>query len=275
MSSSKTAGVGGRTLRYLFPAAILSLTAAPPRHTSCSNAAAMPIDYPSVDNALPLRESCPVPSMRRKLEVSAMAIAGLDVPAGLKAHRLTQLLVALSFSVLLLAPACGGQEHNEPVPPDLAEALRGTSEFQRERLQDGKLTYEEYESAVLATVQCLRDRGVVISVEPRRASGNLLQFAWASTAETDAAGWPAYESCYREHQALIDLLWSQQNQPSEETVQRARAALADCLREAGEDLPENPASADFRRLAIAGHPAVFACQHKITTEFDLVESFFG
>jgi hypothetical protein len=113
------------------------------------------------------------------------------------------------------------------------------------------------------------------SVEPRRASGNLLEFAWASTAETDAAGWPAYESCYHEYQDLIDRVWSQQTQPSEETVQHARAALADCLRAAGTNLPENPTSVDFRQLAMAGHPAIFECQHKITTEFDLPEGFIG
>lgn len=186
-----------------------------------------------------------------------------------------RLLVAPPLILLLLVSACGGQEKQKPEVSGLTEALQGTSDFQRERLQDGKLTYEEYESAVLATVKCLRDRGVVISVEPRRVAGNRIEFAYASNDATDDAASSAYDACYRDYQTLVDIVWFQQNQPSEETVQRARQALAACLREAGADLPEHPTAADFRQLALAGNQSLPGCQQKTSSEFDLPDGFIG
>lgn len=186
-----------------------------------------------------------------------------------------RIVVAPLIVVVLLASACGGQEHPKLEAAGLGAALQTASAFQRERLEDGRLTYEEYESAVLATVKCLRDQGVVISVEPRPAAGNRIEFAYASTEETDARAAAAYEACYREYQNLIDAVWYQQHQPGDETIQRARQALAECLREAGAELPEQPTAADFRALALAGDPALPGCQHKVSSEFDLAESFIG
>lgn len=161
------------------------------------------------------------------------------------------------------------------MPEGLADALTTTSEFQRNLLNDGQLTYQEYEASVLATVQCLRERGVTISVEPRPAPGKRIEFAYASTAEDDAAASAAYDECYREYENLVDIVWFRQNQPSEQTLDAARAALAKCLRAAGVALPDDPSPADFRAVAMSGDRAFSDCQARISQDFDLSSGFAG
>lgn len=186
------------------------------------------------------------------------------------------LVAAVVVNVGLLATAaCGGQETGPRLPEGLAEALETTSEFQRNLLQDGELTYEEYETSVLATVQCLQEHGVTISVEPRAVAGRRLEFVYESTEANDASVSSAYDSCYIKYQNLVDIAWFQQTRPTEALLATARAALAACIREAGVPLPDHPTSSDFRQLALSGEPAVPRCQQKISAEFDISEGFIG
>jgi hypothetical protein len=187
-----------------------------------------------------------------------------------------RILVALTLAIAtLLAVACGGQKQDRPLPEGLGDALKATSAFQRNLLQDGELTYSEYESSVLATVQCLKDRGVTISVEPRLVPGKRLEFAYETSEANDASASSAYDDCYREYENLVDIVWYRQNAPSQQQLDAARAALADCLRKAGVDLPEHPTSTDFRRLATVGNTSLFACQEEVSREFDISQSFIG
>ena len=182
------------------------------------------------------------------------------------------LVVAAVLSAIMAA--CGGRSNASP-PPGLSEAVQRTSAYQAAILGDGKLTQAEYEGAVLATVACLRDRGVRISVGPRPIPRNSLEFAWeTSNAEEDAAA-AAYDFCYREYQDLVDIVRYRQNGPSQAEFDAARAALIECLRQAGVPLPAS-ASADDLRAADFDYPDAFAtCQAEVTTRFNLPPGFAG
>lgn len=159
---------------------------------------------------------------------------------------------------------------------ELQAEVGDSSAFQRALLSDGVLTYAEYETAVLATVQCLRDRGVSIVTEPHAAPGNVIAFEFggstqfsgeASDRENEEARL-AYEDCYHEHQDVVDLAWARQNQVDQRTLEGARAALRRCLHEAGiEGVPENAKGRDFQPFQ---HFEAFPrCQDSVAREFNI------
>jgi hypothetical protein len=189
------------------------------------------------------------------------------------------LLVPVLVGAGAVIAACG-----ETPPPqdsgltdaDLRAEVGEASVFQQSLLSDGLLTYPEYESAVLATVQCLRDRGISIITEPHTAPGGVLvfefggstQFAGEAADRENEAARLAYEACYHEHQNVVDLAWARQTQVDERTLAEARSALRECLEEAGvEGIPPNAKGRDFQAYQ---HLEVFPkCQEKVGREFDI------
>ena len=181
----------------------------------------------------------------------------------------------LGLCVIFLAStfsSCSfGNASEERSSDQFAQSIASSSQFQRELLSDGRLTYEEYERAVLATVQCVKDNGIEIAKEIHSAPGKRIafEFVGGTTEDERARASAVYEDCYREFEETVDLVWAEQNAPDEKTLELARDALAQCLRAGGyQGLPAHPEREDFKLAR--GHLAFPPCQRRISQEYDLV-----
>ena len=90
---------------------------------------------------------------------------------------------------LVLAGCSGGAEQPrqtaaagfaEQVPKaEVQTAVAGAPPFQQAILKDGSVTFEEYESAALATVKCLQDHGVRILSGPSLGPGKRYVYTYS------------------------------------------------------------------------------------------------
>ena len=194
--------------------------------------------------------------------------------------RLVGSLAAIAV-FMAVAVACSGGDGDErlfadalpegwgPIEPVLAEA----SAYQRAILEDGTLTFEEYERAVLDTVACLRDADVrIVSAPSLQPDGRTLEFTFtggSSRADAEAAG-RVYDTCYAEHLDLVSLVWVFLDPTSERQLANARREFASCLREAGVELPADSTDADFARFYESEPPAAFhRCREHVVQELGL------
>jgi hypothetical protein len=98
--------------------------------------------------------------------------------------------------------------------------------------------------------------------------GDRLTFEFYSGDDDREEVRAAYQDCYERFAIAIDRAWAAAHAPTEEELQMARQALAKCLREAGEDVPEQPAIEDFVRLQQTAE-AFGRCSQAISEEFGI------
>jgi len=225
------------------------------------------------------------------------------MPLGNEAiYRKITLRMALVLSAVVSAPrtfmigamlagltgvvACnGGSDTRQPLfddvlPPGwgpIEPALAETSDYQRAILEDGDLTFQEYERALLDTVACLQDAGVRIVSGPQlQSDGRTLHFSFsggATIAGVDAAG-QQYDICYAEHLDLVSLVWLFLDPKTEQELQAARRSLVDCLREAGVDVADDPSDVDFVRFYQEEPPESFhRCRRQVIDRFGLPDTW--
>lgn len=107
---------------------------------------------------------------------------------------------------------------------------------QMSMLSDGVATFEEYEAAILAAVQCMTDQGLSLREAPYvDASGHQIRFSiWASgDPDEDARIVRVRTDCLEEHAMLVSMAYARSIRPSDATIADARAALVACLLDAG------------------------------------------
>lgn len=128
-------------------------------------------------------------------------------------------------------------------------SLQGTTAYQRGILGDDQLTFEEYDGAIDAMVQCIRDEDVFITDPEYSTVFRQFEYLVGANATRAEAVW---ERCYREFVDLVERAWVVQNAPSEEEAQAYRSRAAACLRAKGFDIPEHPSHdelfADFTEI---------------------------
>jgi hypothetical protein len=182
-------------------------------------------------------------------------------------------LIAVTFG--LLAFACGGGEAGRGVAPAPAKTITAAN-----------VTYADYEGAVLAYIACLKDAGFEVT-DPTPVPGQQLTFIASRPLAADA---PDFESagpdelrryaesrreltrpCAERYRPVVDA-WTTATAPSGEQLDEAREALANCLREAGEDVPQSPSTEDFVQLqqTAAAFPD---CSERVGEEYGI--PFFG
>ncbi len=164
---------------------------------------------------------------------------------------------------LLLLGACGGKGGvaQGPLPTQLPLDQRmgfAPSEFQREILADGVVTFAEYEGAVLAGARCVADRGV--SVEPPFWDENAYRFVYYTKVELPPEATPAEEQaavdlmnsvsddCWREYQAFVEQAWDNQSIPEADERARLVDQLVSCIRSAGVEVGMSPSYEDLSDL---------------------------
>lgn len=166
-------------------------------------------------------------------------------------------------------------------------AIRASAETSapiKAALQDGKLEFAEYESAVLAMLSCVKSTGASIrDRDPALSSRGLYTWliSW-SVAKGDLS--KKVDACFESELGIIDLLWKENVAPSETDVQNAVQELTDCLQRSGlgDRIPESRQLRDFqhipRSLAESGNdaaiPTYVACARVAQDQFGLI-GFIG
>lgn len=154
---------------------------------------------------------------------------------------------------------------------DLGSVLTKAPTFQRNILADGKVTFDEYQRSVFATVQCAKSHGITFVENPVLGPGKKYAYQMSlgtTDGERDTLK-KAFDTCYQQYENLVDIGWTMENKPSQETVNHATVAFAACLQQAGVSLPEIPAESDFL-AAQTSSPAEFsACSDAVSKKFDI------
>ena len=164
----------------------------------------------------------------------------------------------------------------------LAQHRPQTSEFQLALLEDGDLTFAEYEAAALSYKQCIEGAGYRLTNPFEMTGTGKYVFFYVSSGTVDAAALPR---CWDEHLNTVDKIWSIHagNLPEYQRIQEeARAAMATCIREGGvEDFPEQPGEFDYIPLFNETHPKYsgdkdlyFSCRQRVADDYKL-PAFFG
>ena len=128
------------------------------------------------------------------------------------------------------------------------------SEYEAPLLSDGVVTFAEYEEAVLATVACLRQSGVVASDPTLDQAGRIFVYSYEvseSESETledaQARADAVYSTCFTTYEDDLQNTWLRQTEPDSEERAALVAELLRCLEREGLSVPSD-SSGDIRDL---------------------------
>ncbi len=144
------------------------------------------------------------------------------------------------------------------------DILAEASDFERPLLEDGTLTFAEYEQALFAGFACMEAKGVgvfhqiprviggtVISDSQEKFPGPRLTARGQYRYVTNSGSLSLVEfqgihaQCAAEYYALVEFLWAENVAPSEQDAQAMTSGIGDCLRELGLPVPANPSEDDL------------------------------
>lgn len=170
----------------------------------------------------------------------------------------------------LAAAACGGGSNGEPgdaSPPSaqaprqasepdpiepglLASLLAEASDFQKDLLEDGILTLDEYERAKLEEARCLMDQGLEIDSDRLQLDGLLRYTYWITAPAEIAPEAPAIMSeCQATYSSEVDRAWAEVSLPLlDDVIAESKAMVYGCLVDSGFDPGDSgvdPRSAEF------------------------------
>ena len=188
-------------------------------------------------------------------------------------------LVAMAVTGMAVMSCTGPAE--APPPQGANETLWDVAwsmatEEQREAMDDGVVTFAEYEAAALRVVQCIDEIGGDIHGEaPYNERTQRFELAARGRLASD----PAEEerrtretaACYEQYWNGINQAWGSQNQPTEQELHEARQAFAQCLRDAGVSVPDPASQEDFAGLE--QQEAFVPCAERIGEEYGI--PYFG
>lgn len=151
----------------------------------------------------------------------------------------------------------------------LAELRKSAGDQQAEMLSDGVITFQQYETAILATIQCLSDAGISVGSPELRYKRKYYRYDWQFPDDRAEELFPKVEECTGRWRPVVDG-WYIENMATEKEVGEARAAFVSCLRDAGVDLPSHPTEQDFDRLRRSPTRDFLACSDEISEEYGLI-----
>ncbi len=138
-----------------------------------------------------------------------------------------------------------------------------TSEFQRTILEDGVVTQGEYESAILATVECVRKAGVRITDPVLADDGETLEYEYGFTAPDDVDGSARAEQeharCSAEYVSDVNIVFQTKPPPTEEDLAAIRPIVVACMEGIGIDLNPDFAVEEAIEAILGGGPEALPC----------------
>lgn len=179
---------------------------------------------------------------------------------------------AIVIAASLLSASCeGGTERDSSTPSVVGNSYRLTadqksralaqaSDFERTLLADGVLTFEEYEEATFAAIQCMKSSGFGIGPGdgpevqdklegPRLTPRGRYTYNPYSPPNFDRDEFiRIITDCKRRYTDVVDFFWAVKTAPAETELQRMRSEIAACLRAVGHEVPEQPSSLELARV---------------------------
>lgn len=156
----------------------------------------------------------------------------------------------------------------------------GTSSEIKAVIDDGVLTFSEYESSVLAMAACVREAGGVFYREDQpKLTWRGLYIYSTGFPEAVPGARAAVNGCVERHVGILDLLWKEVTNPSRKEEEEAMHALARCLSDIGLEhiVPEGRRREDFEmlgpKLSEDDRALYMSCAQRIGEEYAL--PYFG
>lgn len=191
--------------------------------------------------------------------------------------RQLPLLVVAGIGLLLVACSGGeddpGAEANggegvfaaiirEPLPADPGPDVEGLR-MQESILADDRVTFADYERAVRATVECIREQGFavdgptrfpdapIIVVEP--GADPSMRFVWTfPDVPEQVVRDEVAEGCRAQWSYWVERAWELQNEPSEQDIQDWLERAWQCARDRDLALSDPPTEEDATAAIAAG-----------------------
>lgn len=150
------------------------------------------------------------------------------------------------------------------VPVGMVEEMRRQSTpFQVELVEDGRLTFSEYEKAFFADVQCVTEAGILVPKTPAvSADQQFVLETFYPDRESLERGLPEEARCRNTYLEWIERAWRSDMGRYQQVYDEARRALGRCARSAGLDLPEFPTADDTKPFFEDFNPEYFRCLKK-------------
>jgi hypothetical protein len=130
-------------------------------------------------------------------------------------------LLLLSMGLICLV-ACerSGDRGRDP----LLERFATASDFQREFMKDGSVSFGDYETAATALVACLRREGIDAE-DPKLESDRTFSFVFNDGSRAEQI----FQACRTEHYDAIELAWADLVSPTKEEDRAYYEELAECI----------------------------------------------
>jgi hypothetical protein len=225
-------------------------------------------------------------------------------------HQTTKTIRLLALvGLLVLFPACRSsseigspsaanaqgktsiREMQYQIPKErLAEVLKAASPLEKSILEDGVISFAEYEAATFSAIKCFTERGFSIipgdgpdsggeSAGPRLTRRGRYSYSPVSPPGFDEARFSAVVAECKTPYATIEFLWAAVTSPTAKEVIEARQSLANCLRESGSEVPNDASAIDRMIIAFppdgkphSGEPTpefYIRCARQAAEEYDL------
>ncbi len=138
--------------------------------------------------------------------------------------------IALALLLTSCARSPDSRDTGNPVIRAMAEQP-GLSEYQKGLLEDGRLTFPEYEQAVFRTVGCLEAAGFHdIRTELRSQSrGYTIDVAFPDGVSPEIAE-ASLDECFDESLSVVQVAFAEENRPTEAEQARMEDRRRECAR---------------------------------------------
>lgn len=133
----------------------------------------------------------------------------------------------------------------EGFPPGYAS---NASDFEKEILADGVVSYAEYERANLTIVECLEDAGIAVTQVVPASEEGFLNFNFVRTDDPGGARRvdAAYADCEKQYAQYVFAVYRKQNLPTGVELTERKADLVACLEGAGlSDVSADPTTTEL------------------------------
>lgn len=170
--------------------------------------------------------------------------------------------------LMALVAACGSSgadERDAAIAEIVEQALPNASEFQAEILEDGEVTFEEYERSVLATLACAKEAGLEVMGPDLDPDGIRYDYLYRGVDANgdllpDSVVLGRFDGCYARYGERVDSVYFAQHVESfGDAPIEIKEAYADCLAGHGIDIPPSEHVTVLLR-AVSTNEAASDCQ---------------
>ena len=191
-----------------------------------------------------------------------------------KAMRFTAIATAMAVAIAVLSCDNEGSGKSAGTAQGLnsialRELRKDAGDEQAAMLEDGKISFDEYEQAILPTIRCISNAGITVGPPELKYQRKYYWYDWEIPGDRADQLFPKLDACTSNWQPVVDG-WYLENAPAEEDIASGRRALVTCLRDAGIDIPTQPTEQDFARFRSSPSRDFIGCTEKVREEFGLI-----